>query len=247
MPAGILSTFAGSFSGGVVYEKLLSNFGWLFGFFPNIESLEPRVRAHLMREIRTTGPKYKRCFSKKHIMRKLLLALFLLPFSLFAQIFPVDTDSGKITYTEEILVKDASQSELYNRAKTWFFASTKDNQALQVDDAANGLLIGNRYSPLVIKDGEKTETRKLWYTIKIRVEDDFLWYSMTDFQLQGGSTPQELSSKEVQTMKHPLELFVFSQNASAKKGNTESFNKELNDKINESILDLIKDFKTNML
>jgi hypothetical protein len=53
-------------------------------------------------------------------MKRLLLALFFFPLTLLGQTFPVDGQTGKIFYSEEILVKDASQSELFARAKSWF-------------------------------------------------------------------------------------------------------------------------------
>jgi hypothetical protein len=174
---------------------------------------------------------------KRSVMVKLLLALFFLPISLIAQTFPVETESGKITYTEDILVKDASQSELYDRAKSWIITSNKNKQEILVEDAANGLLTSSNFMTLLICEGNRKNTWKLWYTVKIQVEDDRLWYSMSDFQLQRKRSPQVSASKEAQTRKQPLEAFIIPKNA---------FDKSLHDKAQESILSLIKDMKASL-
>jgi len=162
---------------------------------------------------------------------------------LFAQSFSGDAVSGRIYYAEEVLVKDGPQFDLYNRAKAWF-SSSGTHKFLAVDDIANGLLIGSNYALLSVADGNKIQTFRLWCTVKIELEDDRYWYSLSDFKLQKELMKNGATSKETQTKKQPLEKWV-SKNPAA--GNEQLFYQALEAAAHTSIQALIKDLKVSML
>ena len=166
--------------------------------------------------------------------------------ALLGQTFPVDAALGKIYYAEEVLVKDGPQVELYNRAKAWFAGSGKNKKTLQVDDLANGLVIGSNYRMLSVQDGHKAQTLKLWYTVKLEMEDDRYWYSITDFQVQGEQLPK-LTGIKTQENKVPLEVLVIPKKDAASKGEKGRFYKSLENEAHKSILALIKELKASML
>ena len=179
-------------------------------------------------------------------MRLLWLIFFLIPVCLSAQTFPVDAASGKIYYAEEVLVKDGPKSDLYNRAKAWF-ASSKNKKTLNVDDVANGLLIGSNYCMLLVQDGHKDQPFRLWYTVKIEMEDDRYWYSLSNFKIQKDTIPEDSVSGENKKLMQPLELLVLSKNAGNTVRKADLFYKSLVHAAHNSILVLIKDIKVNML
>jgi hypothetical protein len=174
------------------------------------------------------------------MVRALLLAVCLLPLSLWAQDFPIDRASGKIIYTEEVPVKDGPKTDLYNRARAWWLTAHKGSQTLQVDDPANGLLMGNTFSLIVVWEKSQRHTYKLWHTIKIEVEDDRFWYRISDIQLQ------RTASKGVLTPKEALESFVLPGTAAGKKGYPNPGHPALMVQVHKGITALIEDMKKNM-
>lgn len=178
-------------------------------------------------------------------MRLLCLIFLFLPLNLVAQTFPVDAASGKIYYAEEVLVKDGPKTDLYNRAKAWFAAPGKNGRSLRVDDAVHGLFIGQNFLFLSVYDGQKKQTFKLWYTLKLELEDDRYWYSITDLKLQAIPQTKGLSTAGVRAPKEALETWVLTQAAGVKKNKI--LNKSLTDAAHHRIHALIEDLKASML
>jgi hypothetical protein len=176
-----------------------------------------------------------------------LLALLFFPLSLLAQVFPVDPASGKIVYSEEVLVMDGPKTDLYNRARAWLMANNISKQVLPVDDLNNGLLLATNYSLLLIPEGNKNHTYKLWHTIKIEVENDRFWYRISQFQLQKSDSLPTARAKDGPAGKQALEAFVFSKAGSGNKVYQHPLPQALTAKVQESIAALIKDLKANML
>jgi hypothetical protein len=175
------------------------------------------------------------------------LLFFLLPLNLLAQVFPVDAASGKIYYAEEVLVKDGPQADLYNRAKHWFSTTGKNKKALKTDDAANGILIGSNYSLLEVYDGNKKQTLKLWYTVKLELADDRYWYSISDLRVQNTYITSKTAANLGQVKTEPLEALVLPEKEPNPKGKERQYNKSVETAAHKSILALIKDIKANML
>lgn len=151
--------------------------------------------------------------SKAVFLKIFVFLNFIFPLSLLGQSFPVDAATGKIYYAEEVLVKDGPQLELYHRAKAWFAKAGKTKNTIQVDDLPNGVLIAKNYLLLSVKNQEKNQTYQLWYTLKIEMEDDRYWYSLTDFQLQPFNKPGATKSGTSTTPRQALEKIVLPQKA----------------------------------
>ncbi len=168
-------------------------------------------------------------------MKFIWLLFCIFPLNLRAQTFPVDAATGKIYYAEEVLVKDGPQLELYHRAKAWFAKAAKTKNKMKVDDLPNGVLIGTDYLLLPVKN----QTYQVWYTLKIEMEDDRYWYSLTDFWLEPVLSLSVNSTKQVIT-RQPLELIVLPQKEKPLP------NKVLSETVQKSILSLIQNIKENM-
>lgn len=94
---------------------------------------------------------------------------------------PFDPESCKIAYTEVVPVAGASQRELYTRAKLWF----KSTEAVvQADNKEAGLLQGTVLQDITVFTNGMHTTVKLWYTIKIALQDGRYMYDITDFWMQ---------------------------------------------------------------
>jgi hypothetical protein len=179
-------------------------------------------------------------------VKHLLLALFFLPLRLWAQSWPVDPASGKIIYAEEVPVKDGPKTDLYQRARTWWKATHPKAPAWQVADFSNGVLIGSNHTLLRVTDGKSPQTWKLWYTVKIEMEDDRYWYSIYDLQLQQQPAPQAGAAKGAQPRRQALESLVLPKGASAT-GRGKTLPPSLPSKAQQTLLALISSLKVNML
>ena len=80
-------------------------------------------------------------------MKKVSLVLLMLfaGMLMHAQTLPIDSKTGKITFTEVVYVGDStiSKDELYSRAREWFAVTfVSANDVLQMDDIEAGKIIG---------------------------------------------------------------------------------------------------------
>ncbi|WP_158546177.1 DUF4468 domain-containing protein [Adhaeribacter pallidiroseus] len=164
---------------------------------------------------------------------------FIYPVTVSAQTFPVDAATGKIYYAEEVLVKDGPQLELYHRAKAWFAPIGKVKIVIKVDDLPNGVLIGQTYSPFSFTSPGKKQTYHLGYTLKLEIEDDRYWYSLTDFWLEPVIPLQAHSAKQV-IGQQPLEIAVLPQKEKPVP------NKVLAEAVQKTILAFIQNLKESL-
>jgi len=117
-------------------------------------------------------------------MKKLLLALLLLPFIAVSQEIniPIDTTAQKISYSEVVKVDGATKDQLYTRSREWFartFKSAKD--VLQMDDRAAGKVIDKGYTQgsfVMLLSAMKFD---IWYTVSITGKDGRYRYEVSDF------------------------------------------------------------------
>lgn len=120
---------------------------------------------------------------------------------------PVDSTTGKITFQGVVQVPGVSQAELYSRAREWFalnFASGK--AVLDMDDRADGKLIGTGYSTFYYAYILTPYTYQLWRTFKVYVRDGRFRYEITDLQEAG---PEQLQVSNPQlTHKKPIEKML---------------------------------------
>lgn len=176
-------------------------------------------------------------------MQKILFTICFLPTILFAQTFPIDSHSGKITYTEDLLIKDASQTELYDRAKSWIVSSSGKTHGILVEDPSNGLLKASNQTNVRAREGNNKVINKLWYTVTFQVEDDRLWYKISDFHVNNGYGTVGSGNRRDQAWKQPLEALLTPKHADEKKGQ----NKALAEKARKSIEALLAEMKSSLL
>ncbi|MGV3642283.1 MAG: DUF4468 domain-containing protein [Adhaeribacter sp.] len=113
-----------------------------------------------------------------------LLGLLLFPYGLQAQNFPREAGTGKIVFAEEVLVMDGPKTDLYRRARAWLLQNSHSSCVLLVDEEGNGLLIAHSFIGLQVGDQEASSPYKLWFTLKIEVENDRFWYRFYDLNMQ---------------------------------------------------------------
>lgn len=112
-----------------------------------------------------------------------LIFLFLITSSVHAQEstspFPLDS-AGEILYSGSGYVTDATQNELYNRAKLWVttaYNSPKD--VIQLDDKEGGTIIVKGIVQTVLQCGAAAAANE-YYTLKIEMKDGKYRYSLSD-------------------------------------------------------------------
>ena len=103
-----------------------------------------------------------------------VFALTILTVNLFSQenIFPIDSITGKITYSEIIKVDSVNSQELYLRAKIWFvhsFVSAKN--VIQLDEKELGRIIGKGLFDVTTSLLTKTDAGYVEFTVEIQVKD----------------------------------------------------------------------------
>ena len=91
------------------------------------------------------------------------------------------TIDGKVTYTEIIEVKETSQKELNNRAKSWFAKTFKaSKEVIQMNEEAQ--LVGKGYYTIRAGGtGLGGYEMEIWITITIQFKENRYRYTITDF------------------------------------------------------------------
>lgn len=118
--------------------------------------------------------------------RIILILIILLKFStliLFSQdILPIDKESGKITYSEIVIVDNADAKALYNKAKIWFVHSFNSAQnVIQLDDKESAKIIGKGLFSVTSSVIVKADIGVVKFTIEINAKDGRYKYTITDF------------------------------------------------------------------
>jgi hypothetical protein len=123
----------------------------------------------------------------------LLSALTLLSVStVFGQkdtpILPIDSLTGKITYSEVVYVDSlANKQELFSRVREWFAkAYQSSTNVIQMEDKERGKIIGKALMQVYHKAlGSNYPSGYINYTISIYVKDGRYKYEVTDFHHTG--------------------------------------------------------------
>lgn len=112
---------------------------------------------------------------------------------------PVDSLTGKITYSGVVQVPQASQAELYSRAREWFAATFGSSKSvLEMDDRGLGKLIGRAYAQFYFNSGfGQPLPWSMWRTIKIEAKDGRYRYTLDGFGL-GGPIAQPSEPKPIE-------------------------------------------------
>lgn len=144
---------------------------------------------------------------------KIFLLALLFPLNLLAQSFPVT--NGKIIYSDTLQTTNATQSDLYLRAREWFATSFKSADAvLEMEDKEVGILIGKAYSDIPLSTTGMGKM-KMWYTIKVVTKDNQAIYTFSNIQLQNYYNAS-LPSPEAQTQLLTGESFLLGSNKTRK-------------------------------
>jgi hypothetical protein len=138
-------------------------------------------------------------------MKGLSFVFYLIVFTtkIFSQenTFPIDSITGKITYSEIIKVDSVNNQKLYLRANVWFvhsFVSAKN--VIQLNDKESGKIIGkgtfqvtdnNNHNSLVYVPIVGTVD----FTVEIQTKDERYKYVLSDFSYKiNGETEIDLTS-----------------------------------------------------
>jgi len=117
-------------------------------------------------------------------MKKIGIILLIILFNsnLSSQVLPLDSETGKITYTEVAYVDDSTttKDQLYSVAREWFARTFKSsNDVLQMDDRKAGKLIGK--GSFEIEMTPYLTESYVEFTISIYVKNGKYKYEFTDF------------------------------------------------------------------
>lgn len=150
-------------------------------------------------------------------MKQFLLIFLLLPFTLIAQqTFPVDTVSGKITYTDVVSVEGVLKANLYTRAKEWFGENFSGPEAtIEKEDKEAGILIGKAYKDIQGMSTTGMEAIKLWYNVKVEVKDNRYRYTIDNINLQN-YVNSKLPAPEMQNQLIPGGRFLLHSDITSK-------------------------------
>ena len=129
--------------------------------------------------------------------RKKLFTIIILMASLscIAQEWPIDKETGKITFTKVVQVDSASKSVLYNRAMEWFaktYNSSKD--VLQIEDKEAGKLYGKALLSVYVTQIDRTNWGSVHYEISITVKDNRYKYTITNLYHEGNRAAKGTSA-----------------------------------------------------
>ncbi|QMU27841.1 DUF4468 domain-containing protein [Adhaeribacter radiodurans] len=182
------------------------------------------------------------------LIKLLWLVLLLFPGGLFAQVLPQDKTTGKFYYSEEVLVKDGPQMDLYHRAKTWFNLAGQNKKTINLDDSKNGMLAGDILTELAVVADNQKQKFKLKYTVNLQLSDDRYWLSLNNFQLQKiVSLNQNRSTKELIVNSQPLEVWLNGKEKVNSKVQIPAIKQKLEKAVYKSIFTQMEDLNAHML
>lgn len=150
-------------------------------------------------------------------MKKILFLFFLLPFTLLAQqSFPVDTVSGKITYTDVVSVDGVSKAILFTRAQEWFSENFSGPEStIEKKDKEDSVLLGKAYKDIPGMSTTGMEALKLWYNVKVEVKDNRYRYTIDNINLQN-YVNSKLPAPEMQSQLIPGGRFLLHPDITSK-------------------------------
>lgn len=106
--------------------------------------------------------------------------------------FPMDSTTGKITYTEVVKVDStATKDELYSRAREWFAKAYKSStNVIQMEDKESGKIVGKALTQVFYQAMKSNYSGGYFhYTISIYIKDGRYKYEVTDFYHTGQASP----------------------------------------------------------
>ena len=112
-------------------------------------------------------------------IKTILLSTFIMLSSIvFAQEFPINEKTGKISYEGVVKIDGASQSDLYVKANEWFVnAFNSANSVIQMQDKESGKIMGKGSIP-VTRMGYPAGY--FYFTVKFTAREGRYKYVITD-------------------------------------------------------------------
>lgn len=100
---------------------------------------------------------------------------------------PIDSITGKITYTEVVKIDSMNKQELYSKAREWVAKKCNDSKdVIQMDDKENGKIIIKALFTVYIKSlGYNLDYGQIHYTFSIFLKDGRYKYEINDFYHTG--------------------------------------------------------------
>ncbi len=145
--------------------------------------------------------------------------------------FPVDEETGKITY-QEVVEAEGSTVELFYRAISWMNEHYVNARGMiKKQDKMNGVLIAHVRHDIMVpdQDGEMQRSGRMVYVFKLEFKEGKYRYTITDLTL-------------LKTSDFPLERWIDPENTYYDKRNPkvlEAINKEI-EKVIKSLKDGMK-------
>ena len=175
-------------------------------------------------------------------MKNLITIFFIiLSSSAFAQNIPIDSITGKVSYTGVVNVDSLKKEIIYSKAREWFVLTFKSaDDVLQMEDKESGKLIGKAYQDIIIKSLVPITTR-MYYTIKINIKDYKYRYEITNINYQSYPTPQMASYTTF-----PEDWFIPREKIYKKNGEPKSINKSYLEETNNGVRELMNNLKSHM-
>lgn len=126
---------------------------------------------------------------------------------------PIDSTTGKVTFSEIVQVEGIAKDELYLRAKDWFVRYFNSaNDVLQIDDAGTGRLVGKGMTRLSMS----SSSYSLFYSVTILVKDGRYKCVISDFEVQSDPINGLVPSREA------LEKSIYTPDNKNKCSNTKN-------------------------
>lgn len=98
---------------------------------------------------------------------------------------PVDTVTNLITYEKVVEVKGVKAADLYNRIYDWFNAYfVNPTEVIRENDSLKFVMVGKprfRLTNVSVKDGSKSETGIVQFTITVSARDGRYKYELTSY------------------------------------------------------------------
>lgn len=95
--------------------------------------------------------------------------------------FPIDDETGKVTYEEVVKVKDVSKDNLYKRADAWFQSYfTNPGGVIEKKEDGKGIWGQDRFFLWDKEDGQKRRAGLVKYDIDVQVKDGRYKYKITE-------------------------------------------------------------------
>ena len=169
-----------------------------------------------------------------------------------AQKLPIDSITGKITYTEIIHADKLSKNDLYSKINEWFAKSYNSaTDVIQLNSKEDGKIIGKGLFVFTVihrYNNIKTPVLiKVAYTLSIYIKDNKFKYEISSFYTitEMGQSPLESYSTDKEKMKEDLKKTFKNENQLEKRVVEQiEFNQAILEKTDKEVSNIIFTLKS---